>query len=264
MDGNPWLVQRARTLPCTRAHMRAITSAVLALLCSFAALSPATAATITFATEPGSDASGQPVSAQVTFVTSDGQISVLLENLFVDPTSVSQNVSGLWFTLATPNPLGPGTLTSDTGMHRKIDADGTFTDLGVLDTDWTFSGLLGQFFLDGLAAGPDFTLVGGAGNNNLYDSANGSIAGNRPHNPFLANSALFIIAMSGVTSETLVSASLFRFGTNPNGGAITATCLDCGSTSEPDLSLPEPGSLLLLGSGLIALGRWRGRTRGPA
>lgn len=216
---------------------------------NIAILEPASAATITFATPGGSTVNGQPVSAQVTFTTSLNQITILLENLFVDPTSVAQNISGLLFTVS---PSAPATLTSDTGVGRNISkVDSTFSDLGSMDTDWTLALLSGQLFLDGLGAnGPDQTIVGGAGINNIYDNANGSLTNSKSHQPFLAHSALFVISLPGITETSGVSAATFRFNTEADGGRITGTCRTepCAPLDQP---VPEPGSLMLLGSGLV-------------
>ncbi len=73
------------------------------------------------------------------------------------------------------------------------------------------------------AAGPEKTIVGAPNGSNLYASANSSIAGNDPHNPFIGQSATFTLAIPGVTSATTVTNAIFSFGTtegtNVPGGA---------------------------------------------
>ena len=45
--------------------------------------------------------SGQPVDATATITTSTDQITVVLNNLLVDPNDVSQNITDLLLTLST-------------------------------------------------------------------------------------------------------------------------------------------------------------------
>jgi hypothetical protein len=99
-------------------------------------------------------------------------------------------------------------------------------------------------------AGPKHTILGAPGAGGIYSNANGSIAGNDPHNPFLNQSATFTLNITGVTTNTTVSNVLFSFGTvsgnNVPGGGNNST-------------VPEPVSLSLVGGGLLALGLLRKR-----
>jgi hypothetical protein len=65
------------------------------------------------------------------------------------------------------------------------------------------------------ASGPDHTIVGAPGATNTYGDANGSIAGNNPHNPFLALNAMFQIAGLGVSERSEISNVVLFFGTGP-------------------------------------------------
>jgi len=101
--------------------------------------------------------------------------------------------------------------------------------------------------------GPSHTIIGPPGPGNVYSNADGSIAGNGPHNPFLNQTADFTITfplplLMGVT----VTSATFSFGTtagNNVNGVLRTTAVP-----EPNFS----GTLALgLGFLLIAVGRHR-------
>ena len=209
----------------------------------------AEASTSTYVIPSGSTAGGQPVSATATFVTSTDDIKITLTNLQSNPTSVIQNISDLFFTLSTGQTTG--TLQSSSGKERTVNSNGTFTDGSTVSTGWALEATATGLHLNvlGTAIGPKHTLIGDSGPGALYSNANNSIAGNDPHNPFLAGPISFDLSVIGVTVATLVNSVTFSFGTE-------------AGTNVPGVPrIPEPATALLLGSGLLIVGalRWRRR-----
>ena len=194
-----------------------------------------------FVTPTGSTAGGQPVDAQASFTFGANTLTIVLTNFEANPTSVIQALSDLQFVLGTS--ATSSSLTSSSGLERNIAGDGTFTDNGTVDTGWALSGSLTSFKLDvlGTLIGPAHLLIGPPGPGNVYSNANGSIAGNGPHNPFLEGSATFNLALQGVTANTTIASVIFSFGTEE--GAVGSTVPGVPIPSE----IPEPGSLALLG-----------------
>jgi len=82
-------------------------------------------------------------------------------------------------------------------------------------------------------------IIGPANGSGVYSNANGSIAGNGPHNPFLNQTGTFTITAAGVTTASTISAVDISFGTVPSGPGTNNT--------------PEPGTLVLFGSGLLGV-----------
>lgn len=199
-----------------------------------------------FITPPGSSIGGNPVNASATFSQSGNVLTITLQNFQANPLEVVQTISGLRFTISTAG----GTLTSSSGELINIASGGTFSSLGVNSTDWILSSTGGDYFLNGLGAnGPDQEIIGPPGAGGTYSNANASIANNGPHNPFINQTATFSITVAGLPDGAVVSGVIFQFGTGTDS-----------ITGQPT-PIPEPATMLLLGTGLVGLGagirRWR-------
>lgn len=194
---------------------------------------------IPVAAQPCTTASGAtvpdgPVSASAKFIVNDGSISVSLTNELADPHSAGQLLSGLSFTLSSG--ATSGTLSSSAAFIRTVARSGSSSDQGPSATGWALDDSNG-FLLCALcndlgAIGPKRLLIGDPNADpNIYSSANASIAGNRPHNPFTAGTATFLIAAPGVSASDKVMNATFFFGTAGGasgvpgvGVAVSGTC----------------------------------------
>jgi hypothetical protein len=83
-----------------------------------------------------------------------------------------------------------------------------------------------------------------------YTNANPSITG---RNPQIAGTATFDLAALGVTSSTAVTGAVFSFGTGPDNYLPGVP----GVPTVPSVPVPEPSTLAVLGTGIIALGLMR-------
>jgi hypothetical protein len=209
-------------------------------LCLF--FSTASVRAVTFVTASGATNGGRPVSAQADFTFGTGananQISITLTNLLANPTDVSQLISDLFFTLSN-NATTTGSTGSGTGVN--IASNGTASSAGSLTTVWTTTNTSANtIHLDDLgagASGPANLIIGPAGPGGVYTNANGSIAGNSAHNPFLANSANFVVSFSApLPTGTTVTGATFSFGTTAGQNV----------PGQPLTPVPEPATMTLL------------------
>ena len=142
------------------------------------------------------------------------------------------------------------------GLERSIAGNGTYTDGQIVSTGYLLSSSGPCFFLNDLngGAGPAHLLIGGADPDGTDSAANGSIAGNKPHNAFLDETAIFSIRAAGVTASTSITGVAFSFGTS--SGLNVA-----GVPLHPQITpsvVPEPSAALLTLTGLGPWPAWRG------
>jgi hypothetical protein len=207
------------------------------LTCAITAslLACASANTFTFQTAPGAtEAGGNPVDATVTFLTSANTLNITLTDLLANPKTVAQLLSDLTFAVTIGNPA-TASLTSSSGVERTVASNGSYTDGPAVAAGWVLSNpSAGLLHLDDLAgtghAGPAHTIIGGPDLSNTYSAANNSIAGNGPHNPFLANSATFVLNVPGMTVDSTISRVVFSFGT-ASGNDVPGQMPDGGTTA---------------------------------
>jgi hypothetical protein len=178
-------------------------------------------------TPSGATDSDGSVSASASFTVGAGFITVTVANGLADPRSAGQLLNGVAFTLSS----GPATATlgSTSANLRRVNSDGTFTDLGPAATGWAldtnFNGglMLCVLCSDLGGSGPSHLLIGNPAVSGTYASANRSIAGNKPHNPFDSGTATFLINVPGLSPSATVTGATFFFST-AEGVSVTGTC----------------------------------------
>ena len=195
--------------------------------------------------------SGQPINASAVVTTGTNTVGVTLNNLLANPNDVSQLISDVRITLGATTT--GATLASSSGTQITVNANDTFTTGATVSTGWGLTTpTASTLYLNvlGTQTGPEHLIIGPAGPGGLYSDANGSIAGNAPHNPFLQSGATFTIGLTGVTANTTVTGVALSFGTTP--GLIEVPGVPSGG---PGVGVPDGGAtVVLLGLGLMLLG----------
>jgi hypothetical protein len=202
--------------------MRSLQSLLIPVLAGAMTLAAQNCSTV-----PGATDSDGSVSASASFTVGNGFVTVTLANTLADPRSAGQLLNGVAFTLTSG--LTGGNLGSTSANLRVVARGGSFMDLGPSSTGWAlnnnFNGgyMLCVLCTDLGGTGPAHLLIGDPAPSGTYASANASIAGNRPHNPFTQGQATFLIYIPGVMASDSVSGATFFFST-AEGVSVPGSC----------------------------------------
>jgi hypothetical protein len=169
-------------------------------------------------------------NVSATFVTGTGTLMITLNNLFANPTDVTSNLSDLNFTLSGTSFSNTSMLSSSSGTEITVNSNavGGYTVGSAVPAGWVLSQSGSSFLLNDLAgtghAGPAHTIIGPSNNGTYsggaYSNANGGIAGNPTHNPFLESGVTFTIADADITATTNITSVIFSFGTTAGNNLI--------------------------------------------
>jgi hypothetical protein len=201
---------------------------------------------------------GLSALADVTF--GAGTVSITLQNLTANPTSVGQLINGITFNVAgltnTAGFVDPTSVTAPNGL-ANISAGGAYTAAPTDLSRWDYQVTGGNLFTfttlsggnpDRLIIGPDasnnFT-YGGAGDG--YTNANASILGD---NPSILGSLSATFLLPGVTSNTSLTNLNVRFNTDTT---TLVPGVPAGGPGTGQTNVPDGGSTVVL-AGIALLG----------
>jgi MYXO-CTERM domain-containing protein len=206
----------------------------------------------------------------VTGPTSSCTLNIAITNTEANATSAGQLISGLSFQLLNAGTSLPATGTLSDAINNNSNGNGTGGAVTVRNNDgstttttatpdrWDLGAGGGGFYLTTLSGSkPRYLIMADGADSN----ANASIY---QHSPSLVGTVDFEITdIVGLTTSTVLSNVKFYFGTGPEttlSGVCTADCGTITTTGATPPSVPEPFSLMLAGSGLLALGLLRRRS----
>ena len=213
---------------------------LVALVVVTLASSSADASSITF-TGSGSGSDGS-LAASASFTTSAGLLTIVLTNT-LSPSSIKsqgQALSDISFTLS--NAAGTLGAVSASGQLANLTSAGAETNVAGDPTRWlgvgggSFSVVGNTITLEAIGGGQPSQMIIPSG------SLSGLTGGFPNFNPYVVGPVTFMIHLSGVTANTTVTSATFSFGTGPDT-FIRGTS-----------PVPEPASMLLIGTGLLGLG----------
>ena len=202
-----------------------------------------------------------------------GTLTIELLNLQTNPKDVSQLISGIEFTMsnlsagtvanATPSATESAITINGDGVPTSTPETSGWVDQSIGANTFTLCTVCGSG-VGGHPAGPSQLIIGGpnssTGSLEKYTNANGSIAHNGPHNPFilgsgdtyasgplagLDSSPEWVLNLPLLTPTSTVTQVKFFFGTTYGDHVITETV-----STQTSSATPEPGPLVLMISGL--------------